>query len=142
MGSNMCLCSENKVIPSEDRIREIIRPIKISNLNIVEIKEKINDILTENSDIDDIKVGMAKIFYESDEKLNSFALIHAEIFENLFIFLESGLNLNQIIFLIFPLSKQVADHSHDLKEILEDLCGKEVKYNRISDLHKALKVSH
>jgi FtsZ-binding cell division protein ZapB len=131
---NFCCSEENLVFPSEDKIKEIINFLKIRQLNIDEIKEQINIILTNNSEIDAIKEEFSKIFYETDASKNFYINCHKEIFNNFFEYLESGLNINQLIFLIFPLSKVTPNTKNHLIEILEDLSGPSISYERIKTL--------
>jgi hypothetical protein len=131
---NFCCNEENLVIPSEDKIKEIINSLKIRTLDINEIKEKINFILIHNSDIESIKQEFADIFYERDESKNFYLNPHREIFKNFFEYLECGLNINHLIFLIFPLSKTTPNTKKELIEIIEDLSGMSISYSRFKTL--------
>ena len=128
---NLFDCGDNVVIPSEEKIREIISSIKIGSYKMIEIKNKINNILMDNSDMESIKEELSNFFYEKDELTNNWVKIHEEIFNKFFEFLEKGLNINQIILIIFPLSKQGSNQNIDLTDIIRDLCGEKISYNRI-----------
>ena len=137
-----CYCEkETKVIPSEDKIREIIDSLKIRKLNITEIKHKIKYIVSESngSDIVSLARELRKIFIETDESRNNYLDIHEEILSEFCYFLENKLTIIQTIFILLPISRKISGDNLDLKEVLKEMCGNRISYKEIYPiLYKAI----
>lgn len=129
-----CGCLGQNLKQIDEPIREIISSLKISKLTLGELADKVSIIFESRLFMNDfsIKLHLKEIFYETDPSINSYSIIHEQLFESFFEIVKNDINLEVILITSFPFLKNFDNKASKYYfGILNEIYSERFSYNFI-----------